>query len=219
MTQIGTAYGRTSTIDVAEYSNSSLLPTNAHGMMFALLLDMQSVNIACVTFLAALVATAVACTRDGMTRGAVPDAGSSRQTFAAGDMASDGASVVAVDSDAGRVSSAVPSQESMCKLEPETDCGYEGSPCTWAEAQRLTPPCGTPPNTPFFAVRCGAYDGLVAQGTDTQTYAFYDATGKLVGTNEVGLFTACISFDSSFTAPPRCVMVTPKCSVIDDAGI
>jgi hypothetical protein len=89
--------------------------------------------------------------------------------------------------------------------------------CTWAEIAPRIAACVMRPLTPYYAVRCGPYDGVVSQGTDSATYYYYDEAGKLVGLNDVGLSTlGCRSYDPSFTLPASCEIVTPQCS--DDAG-
>jgi hypothetical protein len=72
------------------------------------------------------------------------------------------------------------------------------------------------PQTPYYAVRCGPYNGLVSQGTDSAKYFYYDEEGRLMAWNEVGLSAlGCLSYDASFTLPESCDIVTPECA---DAG-
>ena len=85
-------------------------------------------------------------------------------------------------------------------------------PCTWAEAQPKLPPCATPPRASYFAARCGAYDALVEQGTDSQQYFLYDVQGRLVAINHRGLDAYCEAFEPAFVVPDRCTTVTPKCA-------
>jgi hypothetical protein len=103
-----------------------------------------------------------------------------------------------------------------CKLAEPPPC--TSIACTWDDAQPMLPACAKPPLTPYYAARCGAYDALVKQGTDSVGYYIYDATGKLMSIRWLGLDTSCQVFDEAFTVPERCKMVTPKCPHDDDAG-
>jgi hypothetical protein len=110
---------------------------------------------------------------------------------------------------------------SGCKERKRPDCSKE--PCTWADAKQRLPACVMQPLTPFFQQRCGEYDALVGQGTDSYLYRFYDKTGELVATAEVGIGGyQCDAFESSFMPPEYedCRLITPKCStpVDEDAG-
>ncbi len=109
-----------------------------------------------------------------------------------------------------------------CKSRKRPDCSKE--PCRWADAQQRLPACVTQPLTPFFQQRCGRYDALVGQGTDSYSYYFYDRTGELVATGEIGIGGyQCAAIDPSFMAPEYedCTLITPKCSISadEDAGM
>lgn len=117
--------------------------------------------------------------------------------------------------DAGR--DAGEADADSCKLSDPPSCTTV--PCTWADAQQKLPGCATPPLTPYYAARCGDFDALVSQGTDSVGYHIYDATGRLVATRWRGLGGYCVVFDDGFAAPERCEMVTPECPEEADAGI
>jgi hypothetical protein len=99
-----------------------------------------------------------------------------------------------------------------CRQETPPSCTELQEFCTWTQAQTLLTPC-TGRFGSYSAVRCGAYDGLIAPGTDSATYYYYDSTGSLVGVNDVGLGgTGCVSYDPAFTSPPTaCETLTPEC--------
>jgi hypothetical protein len=108
-----------------------------------------------------------------------------------------------------------------CKERKRSDCSKV--PCTWTDARQKIPACVMQPLTPFFQQRCGEYDALVGQGTDSYLYYFYDKTGELVATAEVGIGGyQCVAFESSFEPPEYedCHLLTPKCPVStdEDAG-
>jgi hypothetical protein len=69
-------------------------------------------------------------------------------------------------------------------------------------------------------LRCGGYDALDFTGIDSDDIRYYDASGKLVGATSGGDSSGppCVSYDPSFTAPPKsCIQVTPICEN-DDGG-
>jgi hypothetical protein len=124
---------------------------------------------------------------------------------------------VASQPDAGSNASLDGSTSQPKCVSASSPCSGRTSFCTWAEIAPRIAACVTRLLTPYYAVRCGPYDGVVSQGTDSATYFYYDEAGKLVGQNDVGLSTlGCRWYDPSFTLPGSCEIVTPECS--DDAG-
>lgn len=106
--------------------------------------------------------------------------------------------------------------ESKCPS-ATSPCDSANSFCTRAAIEPSVAACVERPLTPYYAVRCGQYDGVVSQGIDSATYFYYDDSGKLVATNDVGLSArGCVSYDPSFSLPASCEIVTPECSA--DAG-
>ncbi|HKU44400.1 MAG TPA: hypothetical protein VJR89_39845 [Polyangiales bacterium] len=105
--------------------------------------------------------------------------------------------------------------EALCSPAP-APCRGKNSFCTRAEIAARIAACVDRPLTPYYAVRCGPYDGVVSQGTDSAQYFFYDQAGKLVATNDVGLSArGCVAYDPSFMLPESCDITTPEC---EDAG-
>lgn len=95
-------------------------------------------------------------------------------------------------------------------------CRGANSFCTRGEIATRIADCVNRPLTPYYEVRCGPYDGVVSQGTDSLRFFYYDDAGKLVGTNDVGLSAqGCVAYDPSFMLPASCEITTPGC---EDAG-
>ena len=108
------------------------------------------------------------------------------------------------------------SADPKCRSAPGP-CSRANEFCSWAEAAPRIAPCVRRPLTPYYAVRCGPYDGVVGQGTDSARFFYFDATGTLVAWNEVGLGArGCLSFDPTFELPASCDIVTPECT--EDGG-
>lgn len=97
------------------------------------------------------------------------------------------------------------------------DCDGLERFCTRAAIEaRLAPCIVNRVTTPYYAMRCGPYDVVVAQGTDSARYFYYDEAGRLIAENEVGLAArGCVSYSSGFVLPDSCELATPEC---DDAG-
>jgi hypothetical protein len=106
-------------------------------------------------------------------------------------------------------------------------CNNPKVPChlQWQTAKNLAEPCFDPLYRRIgiygnrIILRCGSYDALTWAGIDGGDTSYYDASGKLVGVtagvDDPG--PPCVSYDPSFTAPPKsCVQVTPTCD--EDAG-
>ena len=104
-------------------------------------------------------------------------------------------------------------------------------PSTWELAKKKVPVCAGPGvgHDFTYAVRCGAYDGLVDWFLDSGYVYFYDSMGALVGFDNVGLSTlGCVSEDPSFVSPVvnwtlvGCTKLeVPTCSdggTLDDGG-
>jgi hypothetical protein len=105
----------------------------------------------------------------------------------------------------------------------EPTCSSAASPCRGANsfceraeiAARISA-CVERPLTPYYAVRCGPYAGVVSQGTDSARYFYYDEAGQLAAVNDVGLGgNGCVAYHPSFTLPATCDITTPEC---EDAG-
>jgi len=73
--------------------------------------------------------------------------------------------------------------------------------------------------TPYYAARCGDFDALVTQGTDSIGYHIYDEAGQLVAIRWRSLGGSCVVFDEAFAVPERCEMSTPECPDQADAGM
>jgi hypothetical protein len=117
-----------------------------------------------------------------------------------------GALASAIDEDAGE---SLPEDGSCVLAKAAPSC--DAVPCTWQDAGKMLPTCATPPLTPYYAARCGSFDALVAQGTDSLTYYIYNSEGQLVVERGVGFGHYCKLFDASVSAPEDCDAVTPKC--------
>jgi hypothetical protein len=102
-------------------------------------------------------------------------------------------------------------------LSQRLECDGVDSFCTRASAESRVATCIVDRAlTPYYAMRCGPYDAVVAQGTDSARYFYYDEAGRLVGESELGLGSrGCFSYDAAFMLPRSCQLVTPAC---DDAS-
>lgn len=106
-------------------------------------------------------------------------------------------------------------QDSACRV--EESCA-EDAMCNWATARASASDCYMPFGGVYTA-RCGSYDGVVFQGTDSASTYYYGADGALVGRDERGLANqpGCVSYDPSFRLPASCTRTSPTCP--EDAGM